>query len=201
MLINEIEKNQNKKIDWHLFGIARDKLFPIMKQYGVTSFDSATHLRRAWLSLKGNYITKSNEYTAIRVPNVDPYSNEATKREIELLSLFNKFLLNEIDAESVVYAVKKYEQDLVKDGIRPNTAFDKNKNIEKEYLRTLHERPWDNCDCPICKQLGIHTLIFRGNERNMRRGFHNTWVFYKRFKEMMKEEKQNISQTTLTIKN
>ena len=29
------------------------------------------------------------------------------------------------------------------------------------------------CDCPWCQSLGREVLIFRGHERNMRRGFHN----------------------------
>jgi len=47
------------------------------------------------------------------------------------------------------------------------------------YKRTLEEKPWKKCGCPICKSVGIETVIFRGNNRNRRRGFHNTYVFYK----------------------
>ena len=31
----------------------------------------------------------------------------------------------------------------------------------------------------ICKEIGMDVIIFRGNNRNRRRGFHNTFVFYK----------------------
>jgi hemerythrin-like domain-containing protein len=34
------------------------------------------------------------------------------------------------------------------------------------------------CPCVICRQLGIHVVIFRGAERNRRRGFHNLFVTY-----------------------
>ena len=34
-------------------------------------------------------------------------------------------------------------------------------------MRTLKERPWKDCGCPIC-ELGINVAIFRGAERNKR---------------------------------
>jgi len=50
------------------------------------------------------------------------------------------------------------------------------------YRKTLRSRPWERCDCPICENLGIEVAIFRGNNRNRRRGFHNTYRFYQQFK-------------------
>jgi hypothetical protein len=49
------------------------------------------------------------------------------------------------------------------------------------YEETLRERPWDRCSCPICTEFGIEVAIFRGNDRNRRRGFHNTRRFYDQF--------------------
>ena len=57
---------------------------------------------------------------------------------------------------------------------------DKRKH-EKAYRRTLSDRPWQKCECPICQEYGIEVIIFRGNNRNRRRGFHNAGVFYKKF--------------------
>ncbi|WP_436347064.1 queuine tRNA-ribosyltransferase tRNA-guanine transglycosylase [Natronorubrum sp. FCH18a] len=45
------------------------------------------------------------------------------------------------------------------------------------YRRTLEERPWKRCDCPFCEEHGIQICIFRGNNRNRRRGFHNMYRF------------------------
>jgi hypothetical protein len=50
------------------------------------------------------------------------------------------------------------------------------------YRVLLEDRPWELCDCPICSDLGIEVVIFRGNNRNRRRGFHNTRRFYDQFK-------------------
>jgi hypothetical protein len=32
----------------------------------------------------------------------------------------------------------------------------------------------------VCRKLGIHVIMFRGAERNKRRGFHNLSIFYAR---------------------
>ena len=47
------------------------------------------------------------------------------------------------------------------------------------YRRTLIDRPWRRCTCPICSTIGIDVAIFRGNDRNRRRGFHNMHQFHK----------------------
>jgi hypothetical protein len=48
----------------------------------------------------------------------------------------------------------------------------------EHYWATLRARPWEQCNCTICERSGIEVAIFRGNNRNRRRGFHNTRVFY-----------------------
>jgi hypothetical protein len=50
-----------------------------------------------------------------------------------------------------------------------------------EYEDLLRDRPWDRCACPLCTDYGIEVAIFRGNNRNRRRGFHNTRRFYDEF--------------------
>ena len=45
---------------------------------------------------------------------------------------------------------------------------------------TLADKPWKSCPCAICKELGIHVVLFRGAERNRRRGFHNLHVLRQR---------------------
>lgn len=53
------------------------------------------------------------------------------------------------------------------------------------YKETLKEEPWRECNCTICQNLGIEVAIFRGNNRNRRRGFHNTSQFYNQFEESL----------------
>jgi hypothetical protein len=56
---------------------------------------------------------------------------------------------------------------------------------EDLYRRTLSDEPWKRCSCEVCRDLGIEVILFRGNDRNRRRGFHNTLIFYKRFRQLM----------------
>jgi len=58
-----------------------------------------------------------------------------------------------------------------------------NGNLLDEYRQLLRRRPWEQCPCPICKEHGIEVAIFRGNNRNRRRGFHNTRRFYDQFEQ------------------
>jgi hypothetical protein len=53
------------------------------------------------------------------------------------------------------------------------------------YADLLIDKPWQHCDCVICKEVGVEVIIFRGNDRNRRRGFHNTFAFYHRFKTLL----------------
>jgi len=42
----------------------------------------------------------------------------------------------------------------------------------------------------ICRQLGIHIVLFRGAERNRRRGFHNLFVVYRELQETLEREEK-----------
>ena len=158
----------------HFFGIARPKLFPLfrdLEELGVTvSFDSAGFLRRAWLSSKANYCTLSGKtYTAIRIP----FANTPLLRRYELKALetLRKYDRGEASLDETIKALEEYERTR-KSG----------KNFLKYYLVTLRDKPWKKCPCKICREIGVEIIIFRGNNRNRRRGFHNVWVFYNLFK-------------------
>ncbi|HKY74593.1 MAG TPA: queuine/other tRNA-ribosyltransferase, partial [Acidimicrobiia bacterium] len=53
------------------------------------------------------------------------------------------------------------------------------------YEEFLTERPWATCPCGICGAVGIEIAIFRGSERNKRRGFHNLFVFRERLERQL----------------
>ena len=63
------------------------------------------------------------------------------------------------------------EYDMVHDGRKDRTA---------DSRTVLEDQPWKRCPCQICRHLGIHVVLFRGAERNRRRGFHNLFVTYRR---------------------
>ena len=56
------------------------------------------------------------------------------------------------------------------------------------YREVLLSVPWKSCDCDICRRIGIHVILFRGAERNRRRGFHNIFVFHQRLHRELGEE-------------
>jgi hypothetical protein len=51
--------------------------------------------------------------------------------------------------------------------------------------RTLKDRPWKSCQCPVCAAISIEVMLFRGNNRNRRRGFHNLTVFNRYVKDTL----------------
>ena len=68
----------------HLFGVARINAISAFRHLGVTSCDSASPLRQAWLGATANYHTRSDKrYAAIRVPPVDHKGGLRIKRILE----------------------------------------------------------------------------------------------------------------------
>ena len=59
------------------------------------------------------------------------------------------------------------------------------------YRDTLQDRPWRDCRCELCRTLGIQITVFRGTERNKRRGFHNLYVFRQRLRTQLGEDQRD----------
>lgn len=168
----------------HLMGVFRPKIQAGLRELGVTSFDSATYFRKAWLRSGQNYLgTDGNWYAAIRVPlTSDPRTRVRLEKsgrswqeieELEALALraLHDYADGRVSLAAVLEAVTAYDQLL-----------DRNEgagtDFTEAYKRTLEARPWELCDCPICTSLGIDVVIFRGYNRNKRRGAHNTLMLY-----------------------
>lgn len=185
----------------HLFGVARLDALPVLSHLGVTSFDSASPLRRAWLGSEANYHTISGKmYAAIRIPPADRgvrvkraiAAGVATKErmltlERDALGALRSFDAGEVDLESTLGALLAYDElmERVEDGrVDPEAQRRRRLKHETLYRELLSDEPWKDCACQICQEIGIDVVVFRGNNRNRRRGFHNTYVFYKRFQEI-----------------
>jgi len=168
----------------HLFGVSRPNHLKDFKNLGVTSFDSASFFRKAWLRSGQNYLAPNARwYTAIRVPQVlDP----RILKNAEL----NGFSLNDLKEmeKEALHSLIRYDQGLsdLDDALNTVLRYDNlllrntdNSNFLEKYHKTLLDMPWKACNCDICKNIGIHVVIFRGCNRNKRRGFHNIWTFRK----------------------
>jgi hypothetical protein len=167
----------------HLFGVFRPKLQAKFRELKVDSFDSASYFRKAWLRSDQNYLAPNREwYAAIRVPmtsdgrtrkNLEQSGLDLTSleaQESQVIKLLCEFDRDEVSIKKVLDAVIEYDECL--------TRSSDVRSLRATYERTLKDRPWRSCDCPFCKEAGIHVLIFRGTNRNKRRGAHNTLMLY-----------------------
>jgi len=171
----------------HLFGISRPDAIPRMIDAGVNSIDSASHLRRAWLGAGQNYFTKEGiSYSAIRVPQGlksfrakrmvsegRATQEEVNKMESECLKLIRMFDQGQAGIEETLDALCAYDELVTENRI----------SIRPLLEKLLTEQPWKHCPCDICQKDGVEVIIFRGNNRNRRRGFHNTFIFYQMLQE------------------
>ena len=180
-------RGKDENIWVHLFGILRPNLQPIFRHLGISSFDSASYLRKAWACSSRNYFTDDGQYGkwygSIRVP----FSTSKSMREVaesdptlangamqqlekECLTNLKRFDERKISEEEVLESVNEYSALLQ----RKKTY----NHFSERHKELLNERPWKKCKCKVCKDAGINIVVFRGANRNRRRGFHNTWVFY-----------------------
>lgn len=192
----------------HILGFAKANEIDKFTNLGITSFDTTSPLIRAFKDAKANYYAPAGDgkldyYTAIRVPQ----SIENTKlirlvkrgvlsqeKLVELergaLDALRAFDREECGAEETIDAVLSYAvpavlgertEDLP--GVREVSV------LRERYMRTLLDRPWRKCACPICQSLGIEVVIFRGSNRNKRRGMHNLGVYEALVKNLSRSEK------------
>jgi hypothetical protein len=172
----------------HLLGLTRTEKVHEFVGLGVTSFDSTSPFRQAFMDDRNNYHWPGGAYTAIRVPPVD--GNPKLKRLIKAgrvdqgraLELEGRCMSTlrgldggmGTDIDAVLRVLADYHE-----------LFDQRDRVE-EYRRTLEERPWTRCRCGICEADGIEVAIFRGSQRNKRRGFHNIAIFADELAERIK---------------
>ncbi|SMP32053.1 tRNA-guanine family transglycosylase [Laceyella tengchongensis] len=174
----------------HLFGVARSpEIMDVFSKLGVTSFDSASPLRRAWLGTGHNYHAVSGKhYAAIRIPEAKGIRIQKRMEQIGMsledlqameqkaLDALRAYDQGSLDLETTLNVIMEYDK-LVGEGR------DRHWDLYKE---VLEDKPWKECDCSICKEVGVEVIIFRGNNRNRRRGFHNTFAYYEQLKRYQK---------------
>lgn len=253
----------------HLFGVVRDNMefMKVFNQLGVTSFDSASPLRRAWLGSEHNYYCpeKSEKYyAAIRIPdarassprikqqirnylrelyfskskdmeelresnfeNLEKFTLKMVKAydlgsksvgeslsEIKEFSQSNNISLDNLEEYAEIFRMLDCFKELEHRALSSLRAYDKGEldidstlqaildydetlgeDREKHlhyYRETLKDMPWKRCACRICQNNGVEVIIFRGNNRNRRRGFHNTRVFYKHISSLKEEIRDEV---------
>ena len=168
----------------HLLGVTRTAHVQDFAGFGVTSFDSTSPFRQAFKDEKDNYYTLDGSFVAIRIPQVDGNTRlrkqvtaglvdqrSARRLERDCLSRLRSYDKGCTSVESVLDAIRSYAELL-------GTMKDRS----VEYQRTLEAKPWKRCGCTVCAEIGVEVIIFRGADRNRRRGFHNLAVFSERLR-------------------
>jgi Queuine tRNA-ribosyltransferase len=186
-VLEAVAEVRKPKTELHLFGITRCEQIPRFKDFGVTSFDSTSPFRQAFKDETDNYYVLDGAYVALRVPQIDGNSrlrarisagqldqDTARALEREALAALRAFETGEASLESALAKLCAY-QDL----------HDDRKDRGELYAKTLAASPWQTCECAICREAGIEIALFRGTERNKRRGFHNLHVFARRLEQAL----------------
>lgn len=192
-VLDAVNGVRKPRVKLHLLGVTRLEKIADFRSFGVASFDSTSPLRRAWLDNRVNYFTLDGSYSAIRVPQVDGNvrlqkriragevkQEHALAAETKCLDYMAQFDAGKRKAPSVLAALTEYEK-----------IHDPGGDRSEAYRATLDAKPWKSCKCEICTHLGHHVILFRGAERNRRRGFHNVHVFYKRLERELARPKRS----------
>lgn len=188
-ILDAVKVVQHSETAFHLLGVTRGDQLARFKDYGVASFDSTSPLRQAFKDDTDNYYTPDRTYPAVRIPQVQANPKlqrnilsgrvnyeQARRLERECLEAFRRHDEGDYDLSNLLASLRDYEA-LYDDGRIDRTA---------AYREVLTDQPWRQCPCNVCKSLGAQVIMFRGAERNRRRGFHNLFVFFQRLQQELK---------------
>jgi hypothetical protein len=166
----------------HLLGVTRTENLQEFERMGVASFDSTSPLRQAFKDERDNYYTPTRTFAAVRIPQVEGNPKlqklissgklpQGRARELEkgALQAMARLDAGAATVPEALDALRRYDEFCGATG-----------DYAEAYREVLTEKPWKACACEVCRALGHHVILFRGAERNRRRGFHNVWVFYRR---------------------
>jgi len=181
--IDKLPLERRRKIRLHLFGFARLRLIRFLMKKRVVSFDTAAPLRQAWESGEQNYHFANpwRSYTAIRIrlTRVKKVRGGLEEIEKETLETMYRFAKREVTMEFALKKLLDYERKILEvDGVKKDDVEKIIRVLKKRYVRTLKDRPWEKCSCPICKENGVDVIIFREGWRNGSRAYHNVREFF-----------------------
>ena len=188
----------------HILGFAKADDIKSFAAYRITSFDTTSPLLRAFKDAKSNYYLPNGDgslqyYSAIRIPQAlensilkslvkeGRYTSESlVRREQAALFAMRAWDRHEISSQDTLDAVMNYTAPLAigKDFPASPAEIRKMKLLKERSERTITDRPWKKCSCPVCQRVSIEVIIFRASNRNKRRGIHNLAVYGKHIEEL-----------------
>lgn len=196
----------------HILGFAKADDIDGFHDFDIASFDTTSPLIRAFKDAKQNYYLPGDGlglryFTSIRIPQAleNPKLQRAVKKGIfraedlvamerAALSALRSYDAGDADAEEVLQAVLEYSAPLVEQ--KPYAECQTSISLARlavRYRETLSDKPWQQCGCPICSRAGVEVIIFRGSNRNKRRGIHNLAVYRNHIERL--DLKRAVSQT------
>jgi hypothetical protein len=189
--VQKVREKIPTDVSIHVLGVARLDWMNAFAEAGVQSVDSASYLRQAWMRVNQSYTSFDGPYAALRIPeagksfrakNMEGHAelteSQILKMEQAALNAVRAYGAKKGSMADALEALLEYDQFVTADRVDMRAA----------YLRTLSDRPWEKCGCAICQKDGVEVAIFRGNNRNRRRGFHNTYVFYRLLQKVLTGE-------------
>jgi hypothetical protein len=168
----------------HLLGITRTERVNEFARYGVASIDSTSPFRQSFMDAHDNYYTRERTYVALRVQQID--GNHRLKQRVlagEVDQTEGRRLERACLDTLAVYERGGCDADAPLEALAAYDGFLGERDRQAAYRETLQAQPWKECPCDICQTAGIQVVIFRGTERNKRRGFHNLFVFNRRLQD------------------
>lgn len=197
-VLKAIREKVGPETGMHLLGFAKADHIGEFTGYGITSFDSTSPLIRAFKDEKSNYYMDNGRggldyYTAIRVPQALDnarlmqgvkrglfHAEDLQARERRTLFMLREFDKGKRSVQETLEAIMDYSQFLIRGDATGAAAQDRALNTTRARIeRTLQDQPWKHCGCTICRDAGVEVIIFRGSNRNKRRGFHNLGVYHR----------------------
>lgn len=202
--LKSIREQVGDEMRLHILGFAKADEIAEYDGYNITSFDSTSPLIRAFKDTNRNYFAENGTdqltyYSAIRIPQAldnrvmknlaleGKFSQEDfIHREREALDAIRSYDSGLVGLDETLEAIIAYsgplligkDKDLTE---RERTKLDK---LASLYKTTLADKPWQKCKCAVCQKVGVEAIIFRGSNRNRRRGFHNLEVYNKHIKKL-----------------
>lgn len=197
-VLDAIRRKIKPETKIHILGFAKAESIDEFVRFDISSFDSTSPLIRAFKDAKANYYLEKPEgglsyFTAIRVPQTlgsnrlmrgtkdGTYNPERLARlEASALKALRLFDAGTSSAKVALDAVMAHQREIE----TPAYSDEAKREMKLESIRTaVHETldaaPWKRCSCDICSQVGIEVIIFRSNNHNRRRGFHNLGVYHR----------------------
>ena len=206
--LNAVRSVIPKETEVHILGFAKADQVHEFIGNGLTSIDTTSPLLRAFKDSRTNYFTWTGEnfeyFTAIRIPQVlssNPLKKmvqsgqleleKAVKLEKQAIKEVRAFDKGETTTKNTLEVLRDYWALINADKAKTDPT-KVNKEIQLLTSRvepTLKKQPWKYCKCKICQQAGVEVIIFRGNNRNRRRGMHNLSVYGDRVRELKGESR------------